>query len=845
MTIPAYRVQWLPGAGPYDVAGVTWLTLPGVASASASTPDHASLDVTGDLFVAVETDGTIPTPPVGVSYEVIGKQQPTGNQRSFVMYLSSDQKLRVRWSPDGLNELNRTSSEPLPRPVSGTLAFGFWLDIDNAGNNTVTFYSAPTLAELVATLPVLGTPQTAAGTTSVFASTALLSAGDVIGSGFTPYPGRLLRAQMRSGTPAGTIVANPDFTNQTPGATAFVDSAGRPWTVNGTASIGGFDWVDIPCGHVKSLSWTTGRDNELDQFRSGTATIVFRNNDRLYDPEYTAGQHYGDLLPRAPFRIQLSLDELSWSDQFYGFVKSGWKQAYQKPYASTCTVDLEDMLGVLESDELPGSAYEAEMMLNNPGAFWRLDERAGAQMFDSSGNGRHGFIDNGTLGQESLVFGGGGSFLAPHVGDNRGRFKGEGLPVGPPCTLIAWIKTPRDLAALKGIIIAQRDSTLRSGLMFDIEESAFGSPNGELVVEFFNLGGNYKARGNTRIDDDEIHMVACTIAGLTAAEVLLYVDGAAETKTLVFGSVPGAWSSHLIWTVANSINAKSGDFGLDGLIDEVSVHSDVLTADKIATLYEAGSTAFGGETSGARIERVLDLIGIPVAMRDIAAGDTTVGPAVYGSQAAASYLQGVVESEQGVFYVDHRNGGVLTFRGRYDRLTATRSTTSQASFDPCDFREDIEPEPGGIDTIVNVAEVTWQGGTEIVVDDTSRDRYGAQRRSLTTEAPTPSVAQSAGGWLISRYKDPQVRLRRLPFDLAGKPDLWATILDLRISDRTTVTRHPQLVGVPIVNSLTIEGTDMSLNEDGSWTVDYRLSNADDSQVWIWGTSTWGETTVWG
>lgn len=837
MPLPSYRVQWMPGASPFDVAADFYLLLPG--SGNASTPDHANFAITDLHFRCELTFDNLP-PPQTTTFA----QQYDGptNQRSWLLALNPQGRLVVQWSTDGTSTGTHAHTLTAALPVgTGRTAIGIKFDVDDgAGNHAVTFETAPAL---VGPWTDMST-QTFAGATSLFNSTQpLLVRSGSVSSGTTI---RIHKAELRAAI-GGAVVANPNFTAQTPGTTNFNDTAPtpKPWTITAPATIAGFDWVAIPDDHIKSLRWTTGRDNELDQFRTGSATVVFRNNDRRYDPEHTTGPHFGNLLPRVPFRIQLSTDGINWQDQFYGFVKGGWQQTYFKPKASTCTVELEDLLGVLESEELPGSAWEAEVLGNSPMAFWRLDERTGVQMADSSGNARHGFIDNGTLGDEALVRGDGAAFNVPHVGDNRGRIKGEGLPTSAPCSLVAWVKTPRDLAATKSIIVAQRDSSLGSALWLQIETSGGGSPNGELVINFLGLGTFYKARGSRRIDDDQPHMVTCTIDTLAVADVLLYVDGVAQTKTTISGTNPGAWTSHLVWTVGNTIDTSQGDFGLDGILDEVAIFDVTLSPSQISDLYAAGSTGFDGEPTGDRVDRVLDTVGLPAALRDIATGDTTVGSADYARRSAASYLQGVVESEQGVLYVNHNNAGKLTFRGRYDRLTATRSTTSQTTFTPSHFREDVAPEPNGIDTVVNIAEVTWQGGTETVVDTASKAQYGAQRRSLTTEAPTPSAAQSAGGWLVARYKDPQTRLRRLPFNLAGKPELWDTILDLQISDRTTVTRHPQKVGAQITNSLILEGTDFALSEDLSWVVDYRLSNADDTTVWVWGTSTWGETTSWG
>lgn len=848
MSLPYRRVQFMPGAGPFDQPGDYRLELTGAAGSRASTPDDNALDVT-DLSGAIELRAPVGLPTVGLGYELISKYVNAGNQRSWHIRLHPAGSVTLFWSADGTNVLQANSGAPLPRPLVGSLTVGWHLDVNNgAGGRTITFYARQgDLAGLLANLgtSVLGTPIVQAGTTSVFNSTAPLDIGDLSGTADPAYVGVVRRAQVRNGDlSTGTIVANPDFTLQTPGTTNFSDSATRSWTVNPPAAIVGYDWVTIPGQKVRlPLSWDDGRSNELDQFRSATATVHIKNNDRHFDPEHTTGPYFGKLNPRTPFRIQLSTDGTAWVDQYYGFVKDGWRQSYAKPSVSTCTVELGDLLGVLESEPLPRTAYELTVVGDAARAYWTLDETGGTQMADSSGYGRHGIYDNGLLGEDPLITGDGRALACPNPGESRGRWSGEGLPEGPPCTLEAWIRTPRDLLRVKSIIVAQRDTSLGSALWMKVDSSA-GAPNGQLTIHFHGLGG-YKAYGHVRCDDDRPHHVVCTIADNTTAGVLLYVDGVLQTKTTATAGSVLNWTDLLAWTVGNTIDNGVGDYGLDGIIDEAAVYDSVLTASQIQDHYTAGSTGFSGEFSGARINRVLDFIGVPASLRDVAAGDSTVGPAEYGGDSAGSYLQKVVESEQGVLYVDHRNGGKLKFRGRYARLTETRSKTSQTTFTPKHFREDVVPEPNGVETVVNVAEVTWRGGKEVVSDDTSRRRFGAQARSLNTEAPTAAAAQNAGNWLIARYKDPQVRLRHLPLNLAGKPNLWSKILDLRISDRITVQRHPQQVGASVSNELIVEGVRHSLNEDRSWTVDYRLSNADDAQVWIWGTSAWGVDAAWG
>lgn len=847
MSIPTLGLDFMPGAGPFDIPGDYYLLSTGAVGSNATTPDTAALDITGDIDVRVDMTLDRWTAPSGSGYEVLGKFAPASNQ-SWLLWLDSNRKIVLYTSADGTAIITSRSTAPIPI-ASGRLAIRATCDVNNgAGGNTVTFYTAPTIA---GSWTQLGSPVVNAGTTSIFNSTATLGVGNVPTSGFQSPPGRFHAARVYADLIGSDVRANPDFTAQAPGTTSFSDGAGRTWTVNSPAEIVGFDWVAITT-RLLSASWSWGRTDPLSAFTPGEAEVVLSNEDRQLDPTYSSGTWFGELNPRVPFRLRMSNDGGStWKDQFYGFVEGGFEQTYHPPNWATCTVKLVDILEVIGSTRLPRTAYQAEVLTDIPDAFWQVDETSGTQMADSTLYLRHGSYDNGLLGQQPLITGDGHSMSAPNGSDSRGRWSGDGLPQAAPCTLEAWVKLPRDLLTVKSIVVAQRDSALGNALWFKVDSSV-GSPNGELLIHFHGLGTGYKARGHTRVDDDQPHHVVCTIAGNTPGDVILYVDSVVQTKTTVTAGNPGAWTSLRLWTVGNTIDNGVGDYGLGGLIDEVAVYSYVLTADQVAAHYLGGSTAFSGEATGTRVDRVLDIIGMPTELREIATGDTTCGPAEYDGATVGDYLRGVAESEQGYLYVDHANGGKLTFKGRYNRLTATRSTTSQATFTDTQptpggqyaFRN-IHPSPNGIASIVNDVQVRWPGGVENVGDDASQAAYGARSRTLTTEAPTPVAAASAGNWMIARFGQPQSRIRSFELYPAGDSSSWNTVLDLRVSDRVTINWKPQNVGTQISQPLIIEGVNGKLSGGLEWEMSYQLSDADDTQVWIWGTSTWDETTTWG
>lgn len=212
-------------------AGSTFLATAGGASDRATTPDHGSLDVTGDIDIRVEASlstwlvGSTPT-------ELAGKWGAAGN-RSWMLTLWED-GLLLYWTADGTTELTAISTADLSDPPSGRMAVRATLDVNNgAGGRTATFYTADSIS---GPWVQLGNPVTVAATTSIFNSTASVDVGAVSTVTFGNPDARFHKFELRDGID-GTLVASPDFTAQTSGATSFVDGAGRTWTLSGNAAL--------------------------------------------------------------------------------------------------------------------------------------------------------------------------------------------------------------------------------------------------------------------------------------------------------------------------------------------------------------------------------------------------------------------------------------------------------------------------------------------------------------------------------------------------------------------------------------------------------------------------------
>lgn len=229
---PNYRLIGRNTPIRFSVAGPEpYMATTGVSGDIVATPDHASLDIVGDIDVRVELTADWER---GIQQTMIGKWSTTDGNRSWIWRLLNGQSLFV-WSPTGLSAAAVTATIDLPR-LPRRAALRATLDVDNGSSGwTVTLYWAETLDgpwNLVATT-------TGTGVTSIFSGTAPLEiAPTQITASQTrlPWRGRLHRAEVRSSI-GGAVVASPDVRALAVGTTSWTDSAGRLWTLAGAAAI--------------------------------------------------------------------------------------------------------------------------------------------------------------------------------------------------------------------------------------------------------------------------------------------------------------------------------------------------------------------------------------------------------------------------------------------------------------------------------------------------------------------------------------------------------------------------------------------------------------------------------
>ncbi|MGW6502976.1 hypothetical protein [Nonomuraea angiospora] len=253
--------------------GARYLAIGSAAGDQATTPDTAALDITGDIDIRIDLTAANWRDNI----DLAGKYKVTGSQRSWAIYLYGDNsgKLAYTWSTNGTATVTVLSTVPCPAPGDGRQALRVTHDVNNgASGNTVTFYTSDTIS---GSWTQLGDPVVTVGTTSIFSSSAELEVGDIVELAATPATGKIHGFELRNGI-GGSLVASPDFTTQTAGASSFVDGAGRTWTVQGGASISNRSYRFF--GEVSSWPprWDiTGQDAYVSIEASGVLRRLGRN----------------------------------------------------------------------------------------------------------------------------------------------------------------------------------------------------------------------------------------------------------------------------------------------------------------------------------------------------------------------------------------------------------------------------------------------------------------------------------------------------------------------------------------------------------------------------------------
>ena len=574
-------------------------------------------------------------------------------------------------------------------------------------------------------------------------------------------------------------------------------------------------WTDVT-SYVRSISTRRGRSSDWDYFTAGTASVVLDNRDRRFDPTYTAGPYYGNLLPRRQIRIDATHNGSTYYDLFRGFV-DGWPvDLTEANYDSTVTLQCFDVYGLLAQERLPYNFSANTVLGQSPSSFYQLDD----------------FIDPGsiptttaTLGNLRLLDSGSNNLpLSPTVASIPVQ-NTEPMAEGILTNTTVW---PNDVAftqaagatgattALTGVCffrIATNTTTILwhqvmtiGGVQYTLRAEI--SSAGDLTVWQYRAGTSvtsWRATPTTalNLNPGVPHHFGVSVSTPTGTldTITLLIDGveipmtrSSTTTTWATQTdnfrVFGAKQHVAYWLTANSatnIRSISRSATLSSQILTADAYTSALGNTSIPSAFYTGPTF--EQTSG------------------------TVGPPDPGGQMVVDRLQEIADSEGGPMYVSR--GGVLTMTAR-NWFTGTKQTVSQATFGAGGLPIQTEMSYAwDANDLRNRLQVQYKNDQSLTVSNSaSITSYGVQESQIDTDLTTLADATDLGTRLVNFGATARLVFSAVTVGQALSSSEWATVLGLELLDRITVV-IPQRVGSNLSQTQLIQAVEHNITP-GDW-----------------------------
>ena len=597
-------------------------------------------------------------------------------------------------------------------------------------------------------------------------------------------------------------------------------------------------WTDVSAD-MQQFSIRRGRQFELDRIEPGQAFITLRNLSGAYWPDKTDGPHSPNVRPGK--RIEVTTP-----------------------------------------------AFQREIEADGPAGYWRLDEADGSAR-DSSGAGAHGTVHGDVTQGRAGLLAGNPATQGAYAFDGQQDY--VQVPAGSQLAdiwdgggALVFVVYPQS-AGSYGKVISKYPGCQ---VYWD------GESDGRMYL-YMRVGFS-QTLGRWHTTDRVITLNARNVVSIhynsdsAANDPTVYVNGAAVAMTeasapagtrsseassalrlggdavggghsgrlqdvAVFSTDPGparaaAWAAAAAdpyqgyWLFTGFIESWDYRF-LDGAPGGQAAPVVELTAvDGLKSLknVKLDDVSYPKEPAGARIGRVLDDLKWPAADRTLDAGRTLIQAAAdLKGETALSHLDRVLLSELGALFVDGRNA--MTFQERYRRLRNPFSAKQATYGDGQGAHGYVGIELEQTDqNVYNEVRIEAKDGVEQIAEDTtSQTAYG--RRTFTRSnllMTRDTEAKDQADFLLSRFKDPELRLRSISVRPQRDPDaLFPDVLGFDVSTRIEV----QLSASALDADHYIEGVEHDVRVSPRlWETRWWLSRAGTHSYWILGTATLGEGT---
>jgi len=686
--------------------------------------------------------------------------------------------------------------------------------------------------------PALVMSSTAAGSMSVKTGTGTAGAAVTVGKTYTAMAG-FSAASLGRATRVDISWYNGAALLSTSTGTASTDSAGI--------------WTKATCIAAAPANATNATIVCNVLSAAGAAEVHYVDRVALFtgDAHGTASTGWapggrGGLVPTRSVRILATWAGITYPI-YSGFVDS-WIPSFVAT-KSLQTINCVDAFSLMALGYLLNPNYYPSIVKADvPTAYYRLGESGGMLLADSSGNGNTA-ITTGTPAYSAT----GALLYDTDAGldlSNGTASPSGGIRPAPAYTAAAtgvtswtfeaWVKTTS--SATQQVI--QWISNTAAGTMYTIGLMVAGGlvsirtgPQSSATIGLSTTA----VQGTTVVNDGAWHHIAVTLTQDQVAQVgtwTLYQDGVLVGQASTFAWNGSLNVGYLYWYF--SAGASTGyAMTWTGSIDELAIYPSALSAARIAAHSTAGWLLRKVESSGARIQGVLNIMGVPTAYQNVASGVSQVqneSTALTTTQ-ALSYIQTIEKTEQGFTYIDE--AGVFTFRARNytwngTTLGTVANNTSAANMHPVEGA--VVPEAGSVD-LWNTVPVSARANAALGVSgspQTAQNVDSAQwygKRALTGYTgflmTSDGAALALGQYLVNRYSTPQARVKTVAVDsLVSKGAQLPQMLGRYLLDRITVIMQP-LDGTttPFTQDSYIESVSHSITP-GHWTTTWALTPAE-------------------
>lgn len=620
------------------------------------------------------------------------------------------------------------------------------------------------------------------------------------------------------------------------------------------------DWTDVTAAGVlvRSLTTRRGARTKTGQNVPGGASTVVDYPDRILEAGFTGSPWYPNVDLRRRIRFLLDPVPFDVSDGggaasppsdivdgggaasppadvsdggdagdptedvgatviWTGFI-SRLPTAWSLESTST-TVSAEGILALVSQAALPSSTVEAEIAELGAVAHWPLSESSGNRAADAIG------VRNGLYSPSAAT----APALLPWSKSAGQKFTPLAGAV-PPSTMsvssLALSGTDRSLAVM--VRIPEASSTVDVPLWYSADGDNFwrvAVQDGVVVLEVADATEGIFQNTFQTVGDGREHLIVVRLDSGGTFDIC--IDGAPAaldldtvTGTPDYAGIIGSLTSAVVGFDVDA-QAKSGADVAEVHMASVALWDRVLDDSEVADLWESIVDAWDGDTTGARLNRILDLAGVDPDDRDIPDGTQVCGPAWLDNQTVGAYMQRIAQTEGGPIF-ETADGKIA--------LRTKPSNVPDVSFVLSDDPDGDDGVPYyqpnldySTDRLVNVVNVSRAGSdvSQIVDDAESILRYGFAQQPLSTLHGTPSAARSAAARLMIRNKTPRLAVDAITVSSRHYAEVpFAVSLDVDVGVVGQFFARPPGGGTSIDQYLVTESITQNLQASGAWTTTF-------------------------